>query len=143
MPGSATSPDSGARRFGYQGRGPRVRRSETRGAASLRSAARDGWSLEKLGCHPSLTLGEKRLPVRTEDHPIEYLDFQLLRILMATTASVRPWLGISPSAWEEASAGGYLRNLTEKASGGAFSSARCSWPLIRANLRKGYQKMRV
>src|ERR1700731_1271576 len=33
-------PDSGACRFGYQGRGPRVRRSEARGApAPLRSAA--------------------------------------------------------------------------------------------------------
>src|SRR6202022_791041 len=45
-------PDSGACRFGYQGRGPRVRRSETRGApVALRSAARDGRSLEKLGGH--------------------------------------------------------------------------------------------
>ena len=39
-------PDSGACRFGYQGRGPRVHRSETRGApVALRSAARDGRSL--------------------------------------------------------------------------------------------------
>src|ERR1700730_19390822 len=45
-------PDSGARRFKYQWQGPRVRRSETLGApAALRSAARDGRSLEKLGGH--------------------------------------------------------------------------------------------
>jgi len=89
------------------------------------------------------------------------------RDLMATAASVRPWLGISPSAWEEAieafgpedaavvlaailqrsslinSAGGYLRNLTEKARGGAFSLGPMLMALIRANLRKGSQKMRA
>jgi replication initiation protein RepC len=89
------------------------------------------------------------------------------RDLMATAASVRPWLGISPSAWEEAieafgpedaavvlaailqrsslinSAGGYLRNLTEKARAGAFSLGPMLMALIRANLRKGSQKMRA
>jgi replication initiation protein RepC len=67
------------------------------------------------------------------------------RDFMATAAVVRPMLGISPSAWEEAqavmgevhaaivvaailqrgaainSAGGYLRGLTEKARAGGFS----------------------
>ena len=83
---------------------------------------------------------------------------------MATAASVRPWLGISPSAWEEAieavgpeyaavvlaailqrsslinSAGGYLRNLTEKARAGAFSLGPTLMALIRPNLQKGSQK---
>jgi len=89
------------------------------------------------------------------------------RDLMATAALVRPWLGISPSAWEEAieafgpedaavvlaailqrsslinSAGGYLRNLTEKARAGAFSLGPMLMALIRANLQKGSQKMRA
>ena len=89
------------------------------------------------------------------------------RDFMATAALVRPWLGISPSAWEEAieafgpedaavvlaailqrsalinSAGGYLRNLTEKARAGAFSLGPMLMALIRANLRKGAQKMRA
>ena len=89
------------------------------------------------------------------------------RDLMATAASVRPWLGISPSAWEEAieafgpedaavvlaailqrsslinSAGGYLRKLTEKARAGAFSLGPMLMALIRTNLRKGSQKMRA
>ena len=89
------------------------------------------------------------------------------RDLMATAASVRPWLGISPSAWEEAieafgpedaavvlaailqrsslinSAGGYLRNLTEKARAGAFSLGPMLMALIRTNLRKGCPKMRA
>ena len=89
------------------------------------------------------------------------------RDLMATAASVRPWLGISPSAWEEAieafgpedaavvlaailqrsslinSAGGYLRNLTEKTRAGAFSLNPMLMALIRANLQKGSQKMRA
>ena len=86
---------------------------------------------------------------------------------MAAAALVRPWLGISPSAWEEAieafgpedaavvlaailqrsslinSAGGYLRNLTEKARAGAFSLGPMLMALIRANLRKGAQEMRA
>ncbi|MGP0010256.1 MAG: plasmid replication protein RepC, partial [Methylocella sp.] len=89
------------------------------------------------------------------------------RDFMAAAALVRPWLGISPSAWEEAieafgpedaavvlaailqrsslinSAGGYLRNLTEKARAGAFSLGPMLMALIRANLRKGSQKMRA
>lgn len=67
------------------------------------------------------------------------------RDFMATVAVVRPMLGISPSAWEEAqtimgevqaavvvaailqrgaainSAGGYIRDLTKKAEAGGFS----------------------
>ncbi len=89
------------------------------------------------------------------------------RDLMATAASVRPWLGISPSAWEEAieafgpedaavvlaailqrsslinCAGGYLRTLTEKARAGAFSLGPMLMALIRANLQKGSQKIRA
>jgi replication initiation protein RepC len=41
------------------------------------------------------------------------------------------------------SAGGYLRNLTEKARAGAFSLGPMLMALIRANLRKGSQKMRA
>jgi replication initiation protein RepC len=86
------------------------------------------------------------------------------RDLVATAASVRPMLGISPSAWEEAnevlgpndaavvlaailqrssaiaSAGGYLRNLTGKARAGAFSLGPVLMALIRGNLRKGAKK---
>jgi len=89
------------------------------------------------------------------------------RDLTATAALVRPWLGISESAWEEAieafgpedaavvvaailqrssrinSAGGYLRNLTEKARAGAFSLGPMLMALIRANLRKDVEKRRA
>lgn len=89
---------------------------------------------------------------------------QSWRDLIAAAALVRPWLGISPSAWEEAnevlgpneaaivlaailqragaikSAGGYLRNLTEKARAGAFSLGPVLMALINANLRKETQK---
>jgi len=85
---------------------------------------------------------------------------------MATAALVRPWLRIITSAWEEAietfgpedaavvlaailqrsslinSVGGYLRTLTEKVRAGAFSLGQMLMALIRANLRKGSQKMR-
>jgi len=40
-------------------------------------------------------------------------------------------------------AGGYLRNLTEKARGGAFSLGPMLMALIHANLRNGSQKMRA
>ena len=89
------------------------------------------------------------------------------RDLTATAALVRPWLGISESAWEEAieafgpedaavvvaailqrssrinRAGGYLRNLTEKARAGAFSLGPMLMALIRANLRKNVEKRRA
>ena len=78
------------------------------------------------------------------------------RDLVATAAFVRSMLGISPSAWEDAqrvfgaqdaavivaailqraeaikSAGGYIRDLTEKAEGGRFSIG----PMIMALLRQ-------
>jgi len=78
---------------------------------------------------------------------------------MATAALVRPFLGISPNAWEDAkevlgpedaavvvaailqptsaikSAGGYLRSLTEKARAGAFSLGPVLMALINTNLR--------
>jgi replication initiation protein RepC len=81
------------------------------------------------------------------------------RDLITTAELVRPWLGISPSAWEDAteafglndaavvvaailqrsstikSAGGYLRSLTGKARAGAFSLGPVLMALIRANLR--------
>lgn len=77
------------------------------------------------------------------------------REFLATTDLARPVLGISPSAWEDAkvamgeqqaaitlaaiyqktdqikSPGGYLRNLTERAKEGKFST----WPMIMALLR--------
>jgi replication initiation protein RepC len=80
---------------------------------------------------------------------------------------VRPWLGISPSAWQEATdvlgqndaaivlaailqrgeaiacAGGYLRRLTQKASAGTFSLGPVLMALIRANLRKRGEKLRA
>jgi replication initiation protein RepC len=89
------------------------------------------------------------------------------RDLIATAEKVRPWIGISPSAWEEAneilgqhdaavvlaailqrgpaiaSAGGYLRSLTQKARAGAFSLGPVLMALIRANLRKRAEKMRA
>jgi replication initiation protein RepC len=81
------------------------------------------------------------------------------RDFMATVAVVRPMLGVSPSAWEEAqavmgeipagivvaailqrgeainSAGGYLRGLTEKARAGAFSVGPMLMALIGARKR--------
>jgi replication initiation protein RepC len=89
------------------------------------------------------------------------------RDLIATAERVRPWIGVSPSAWEEAtdilgptdaaivlaailqrgdaiaSAGGYLRSLTQKARAGAFSLGPVLMALIRANLRKRGEKMRA
>ncbi|AMS45312.1 replication initiation protein RepC [Aminobacter aminovorans] len=77
------------------------------------------------------------------------------RDFLAAAEVARPTLGISPSAWEEAriamgetqaaitiaaiyqrvdqinSAGGYLRNLTDKAKAGKFSV----WPMVMALLR--------
>lgn len=77
------------------------------------------------------------------------------REFLAAAEVARPSLGISPSAWDEArtamgeqqaaiavaaiyqradrinSAGGYLRNLTEKAKAGKFSV----WPMVMALLR--------
>jgi len=77
------------------------------------------------------------------------------REFLATTDLARPVLGISPSAWEDAkvamgeqqaaitlaaiyqktdqikSPGGYLRNLTDRAKEGKFST----WPMIMALLR--------
>lgn len=81
------------------------------------------------------------------------------RDLLATAAVVRSMLGISPSAWEEAqtvmgeaqaavvvacilqrgaairSAGGYLRDLTEKAKAGEFSLGPILMSQINAQLR--------
>jgi replication initiation protein RepC len=81
------------------------------------------------------------------------------RDFMAAVAVVRPMLGISPSAWEEArlemgdiaagmaiaailqrgpainSAGGYLRGLTEKARAGAFTVGPMLMALIGARKR--------
>jgi replication initiation protein RepC len=89
------------------------------------------------------------------------------RDLVATAERVRPWIGVSPSAWEEAndilgpndaaivlaailqrgdaivSAGGYLRSLTQKARAGAFSLGPVLMALIRANLKKRGEKMRA
>ncbi len=83
------------------------------------------------------------------------------RDLMATAELVRTMLGISPSAWEDAqlamgreaaavviagmlqkaetinSAGGYLRNLTERARGGQFSIGPMLMALIRAKHKGG------
>lgn len=80
------------------------------------------------------------------------------RDFMATAGLVRSALGISPSAWEDArtvlgeedaavvvaailqrgeaikSPGGYLRSLTEKARGGAFSLGPVLMALLRAKL---------
>ena len=87
------------------------------------------------------------------------------RDLLATAAVVRPMLGISPSAWEEAqavmgevqaatvvaailqrgeaihSAGGYLRGLTEKARAGQFSSGPMLMALIGHRKRAANEKM--
>lgn len=81
------------------------------------------------------------------------------RDFMATVAVVRPMLGISPSAWEEArtimgevqaavvvaailqrgaainSAGGYIRDLTKKAEGGGFSLGPMLMALIGSRKR--------
>ncbi len=84
------------------------------------------------------------------------------RDFLATVSVVRPMLGISPSAWEEAqaamgevqaavvvaailqrgsainSAGGYMRDLTQKAEAGAFSIGPMLMALI--GKRKGEKK---
>ena len=83
---------------------------------------------------------------------------------MATAGLVRSALGISPSAWEDARAvlgeedaavvvaailqrgeairspGGYLRSLTEKARGGAFSLGPVLMALLRAKLGTGRKR---
>ncbi len=85
------------------------------------------------------------------------------RELVATAQNVRGWLGISPSAWDEAcdilgvedasvvicavlqrgdaikSAGGYVRNLTEKARAGRFSLG----PMLMALTRKKLSSEKV
>ena len=82
-------------------------------------------------------------------------DIRHWRDFLATVEFARPMLGISPSAWAEAravmgdqhaaitlaamlqraaeikNAGGYLRNLTERAKEGKFST----WPMVMALLR--------
>jgi replication initiation protein RepC len=82
------------------------------------------------------------------------------RDFIATAEIVRPYLGISPSAWQEAkdlfgiehaailvaailqrseaiaSAGGYLRSLTRKATAGEFSLGPVLMALIRANVTR-------
>lgn len=87
------------------------------------------------------------------------------RDFLATAAVVRPMLGISPSAWEEAqrvmgevkaaivvacilersatinSAGGYLRGLTAKAGAGEFSLGPILMAQMNARLKK--TKMRA
>jgi replication initiation protein RepC len=87
------------------------------------------------------------------------------RDFLATTAVVRPMLGISPSAWEEAqivmgevqaatvvaailqrgaainSAGGYIRGLTEKARAGQFSPGPMLMALIGNRKRAANDKM--
>ena len=84
---------------------------------------------------------------------------------LATLALIRPMLGISPSAWEEArdvmgekraaivvaailqrgeainSAGGYLRDLTEKARGGRFSPGPMLMALLADRKRGIREKM--
>jgi replication initiation protein RepC len=87
------------------------------------------------------------------------------RDFLSVAAVVRPMLGISPSAWEEAqavmgevqaatvvaailqrgeaihSAGGYLRELTEKARAGGFSPGPMLMALIGARKRAANEKM--
>ena len=87
------------------------------------------------------------------------------RDFIDAAAVVRAMLGISPSAWEEAqdamgedrsaivvaailqrgeainSAGGYLRDLTEKARAGAFSPGPMLMALIGARKRAANEKM--
>ena len=86
------------------------------------------------------------------------------RDFLATAAVIRPMIGISPSAWEEArdvmgevqaatvvaailqrgaaiaSAGGYLRDLTEKARAGRFSPGPMLMALIGARKRTANEK---
>jgi replication initiation protein RepC len=87
------------------------------------------------------------------------------RDFLSVAAVVRPMLGISPSAWEEAqavmgevqaatvvaailqrgeaihSAGGYLRELTERARAGGFSPGPMLMALIGARKRDANEKM--
>jgi len=84
------------------------------------------------------------------------------RDFLATAAVVRPMLGISPSAWEEAqsvmgelpaavvvacilersatinSAGGYLRGLTRKAEAGEFSLG----PILMAQINARHREQK-
>lgn len=83
------------------------------------------------------------------------------RDLVAAAESARPYLGVSPSAWQEAveimgandaaitlaailqrsdeikSGGGYLRNLTDRARDGQFST----WPMVMARLNAKMTKL--
>jgi replication initiation protein RepC len=122
-----------------------------------RSAPQSGWQASKLQ-QQSFPLGMvlEACP-DIVDHARDGI--KSWRDLVATAALVCPMLDISPSAWEDAnevlgpndaavvlaailqrssaitSAGGYLRSLTEKARGGAFSLGPVLMALINTKLR--------